>query len=97
MIHLRKNYSGQDPKCADGDEFYDCNLSQVEPETVVCNRKQRLRFIACNLANCRVPTDAFVESCLVVQADLNKTVEKIEVDGVSHDVRRNVVVGRGVK
>ena len=100
MTHLQKNYSNQDPACENGDDFTHCNLSQAEPDTVICAGKTGLVFVECNLSNCNVPGDAVVTKCLIVQANRDAVVEEIETDipGIGTlEVRRNVIVGRGVQ
>lgn len=100
MIHFWNNYSGQDPPCEDGDTFEHCNLSQTEPNTAICEGKTGLVFTECNLSNCNVPPDAVVTKCLIIQVVRNKVAEEIETDIPSIgtlELRRNVVIGRGVQ
>ena len=97
MIHLRKRYCDQDPVCEDDDEFIDCNLSQLKPETEICSGRTGLRFLRCNLSNCLLPEDSVTEKCLTVQVERDAVVEVVSVDGIKYEVAQNVVVGRRVK
>lgn len=60
-IHNRKNYAFQDPECENGDEFHNCNIIQKQPNTEICAGKTGLRFVDCNLINCKLPSDAVFE------------------------------------
>jgi len=67
MIHNKKNYAFRDPECDNGDVFEYCNLTQLVPNTVLCEGTTALVFRNCNLCNCLLPSDAKVEHCNTTQ------------------------------
>lgn len=66
-IHKNRNFSFQDPNCENEDIFERCNLSQLQPNTLICLNKTGLTFRNCNLVNCIVPGDTVVERCNTTQ------------------------------
>lgn len=69
-IIKNKNFARKQPECQDGDTFRDCNLSQEKANTEICKGKKGLRFINCNLHNCKLPADAKRKGGLFFQADI---------------------------
>lgn len=68
MIFQNKNFSRDkisNVSPEDGDEFDNCNLSQVEKKKIFENVNS-LQFKSCNLVNCEIPANASKDDCLHV-------------------------------
>jgi len=95
-IHKSKNFSHKDPativNVQNNDSFERCNISQLIPNTVICNGKTGLTFTSCNLVNCSVPIDSIKEHCNTTQVSRCKhlhpewTALPDEVENCSHVV-----------
>ena len=67
MIYRDKNYSrGDIAHAVAGDEFIDCNLSQLVPGTVVSVEKN-LKFTGCNLVNVALDSTWLYPDCNTFQ------------------------------
>ena len=55
------------PDVLDGHVFTGDNFIQKVPNTQILVGKNKLKFINCNLTNCKLPADAIVEGTFVVQ------------------------------
>lgn len=102
--HLHKRYCFTDPSCENGDEFIECNLEQLNPNTSICVGKTGLTFRRCRLQNCVLPGDATV----VGRADIqqvsrctNLHPKRIAagqttcVENCSHVVDTDIIEGEG--
>lgn len=64
MLHQMENWAWRTPdNVSDGDEFVMCNFVQWTPDTDIFAGKTGLKFLQCNLINCRLPADASVNLC----------------------------------
>jgi hypothetical protein len=68
--HIRKMFAFTDPEGAsNGDEFVECNLEQLEPDTAILSGKTGLTFTRCRLVNCSLPGDAVITGGIHPQID----------------------------
>jgi len=58
-----QSFSGIQPAFKEGDEIVGCNLAQDVPHTKIAAGVKGLTFVACNLLNCDLPSDAVVKDC----------------------------------
>ena len=57
------NYSFTQPKFTEGQTISNCNLTQASPGTEIGKGVKGLKFIDCNLVNCKLPKDAQLIGC----------------------------------
>lgn len=50
-----------------GDTFLNRNFTQIHPHTEILQGISGLKFIGCNLVNCKLPVDATKDDCLHFQ------------------------------
>ena len=64
-----QNFSFKQPDFTNGDVVENCNLTQLQPGTLIGGGVAGLVFRYCNLVNCSVPGDAVVENCNTSQIE----------------------------
>jgi len=64
---ISKNLIFIAPTLAAGDHIDACNLTQLNPHTVIASEVTGLVFTDCNLINCALPPDAQINRCNTAQ------------------------------
>lgn len=101
--HRRKRFCFTDPACENGDEFVECNLEQLVPNTAICVGKTGLTFARCRLLNCVLPGDATVNGkgprqidfCANLHPERVEAGQAAEPENCSHVVDTDMVEGEG--
>jgi hypothetical protein len=103
VVHLKKRYCFTDPAAENGDEFVECNLEQLVPNTPVMTGKTGLVFRECRLINCQLPVGSVVAKCNTRQINFCTNIhpervgfgQTAEVENCPHVIGTDILEGEG--